>query len=271
MASKINLELIGENKMINLVNKFGKFSIPTIALFLTPMMASAATNLSESDYVGISFWIVSIAMVAATVFFLMEANKAEAGWSTSLTVAGLVTLVAAVHYFYMRGVWVDTQTSPTVFRYVDWIITVPLQIIEFYLILAAVGAVAGNVFWKLLGASLVMLIFGYLGEIGAMQVWLAFAIGMAGWIYIIWAIFAGDAQEKLSEAPEGVQSAFKAMRLIVLVGWSIYPIGYVYGYAAEVVNEGALNGIYNIADFVNKIAFGLMIWAAATSSRKAVK
>jgi bacteriorhodopsin len=139
------------------------------------------------------------------------------------------------------------------------------------LILAAVGAVAGNVFWKLLGASLVMLIFGYLGEIGAMPVWIAFAIGMAGWIYIIWAIFAGDAQEKLSEAPEGVQSAFKAMRLIVLVGWSIYPIGYVYGYAAEVVNEGALNGIYNIADFVNKIAFGLMIWAAATSSRKAVK
>ena len=55
MASKINLELIGENKMTNLVNKFGKFSIPTIALFLTPMMASAATNLSETDYVGISF------------------------------------------------------------------------------------------------------------------------------------------------------------------------------------------------------------------------
>ena len=104
-----------------------------------------------------------------------------------------------------------------------------------------------------------------------MNVWVAFAIGMAGWIYIIWAIFAGDAQEKLSEAPEGVQSAFKAMRLIVLVGWAIYPIGYVYGYATEGANEAALNGIYNIADFINKIAFGLMIWSAATSSRKAVK
>ena len=271
MASQINLGLIGEIKMTNLINKVGEFVIPAFILMLVPMMASAGTNLSESDYVGISFWIVSIAMVAATVFFFMEANKAEGGWSTSLTVAGLVTLVAAVHYFYMRSVWVETGASPTVFRYVDWIITVPLQIIEFYLILAAVGAVAGNVFWKLLGASLVMLIFGYLGEIGAMNVWLAFAIGMAGWIYIIWAIFAGDAQEKLSEAPEGVQSAFKAMRLIVLVGWSIYPLGYIYGYATEGVNDAALNGIYNIADFINKIAFGLMIWSAATSSRKTAK
>jgi bacteriorhodopsin len=72
----------------------------------------------------------------------------------------------------------------------------------------------------------------------------------------------------LADAPEGVQSAFKTMRLIVLVGWAIYPIGYVVGYAGDQVDAGTLNGIYNIADFINKIAFGLMIWAAATSSRK---
>ena len=254
---------------------FLKYLIPATLLAGLPTLAYAGShasgNLDPSDFVGISFWIISIAMVAATVFFLMESLRVKGKWRTSLVVGALVTLVAAVHYFYMRDVWVSTGASPTVFRYVDWIITVPLQIIEFYLILAAVGAVAGNVFWKLLGASLVMLIFGYLGEIGAMNVWLAFAIGMAGWIYIIWAIFAGDAQEKLSEAPEGVQSAFKAMRLIVLVGWSIYPLGYVYGYATEGVNDAALNGIYNIADFINKIAFGLMIWSAATSSRKTAK
>ena len=56
------------------------------------------------------------------------------------------------------------------------------------------------------------------------------------------------------------------MRLIVLVGWAIYPLGYVLGYAGEQVDSSTLNGIYNIADFVNKIAFGLMIWSAATSS-----
>ena len=92
-----------------------------------------------------------------------------------------------------------------------------------------------------------------------------------GCVYILWAIFAGDSQENLSSAPEGVQSAFKAMRLIVLVGWAIYPLGYVLGYAGDQVDAASLNAIYNIADFVNKIAFGLMIWSAATSSEAKAK
>ena len=247
-----------------------KFFIPSsLLILLSGAVYSSSANLEPTDFVGISFWIISIAMVAATVFFFMEAGKADPKWRTSLTVAGLVTLVAAVHYFYMREVWVTSETTPTVYRYVDWIITVPLQIVEFYLILAAVGAVAGRVFWNLLIASLVMLIAGYCGEVGYVNVWVGFIIGMLGWIYILYAIFAGDAQERLSEAPEGVQNAFKTMRLIVLVGWAIYPLGYLLGYIGDQVDAASLNAIYNVADVVNKIAFGLMIWAAATSSESA--
>ena len=251
--------------MNNVITKLTKFLIP-MGLFTLLPFAAFASDLQPNDFVGMSFWIISIGMVAATVFFFMESMRVEAHWRTSLVVAGLVTMIAAVHYFYMRGVWIETQSTPTVYRYIDWILTVPLQIVEFYLILAAVGAVAGRVFWNLLIASLVMLIAGYVGEVGYVNVWLAFVVGMLGWIYILYAIFAGDAQENLSSAPEGVQSAFKTMRLIVLVGWAIYPLGYVLGYAGETIDAGTLNGIYNIADFVNKIAFGLMIWAAATSS-----
>ena len=247
-----------------------KFFIPSsLLILLSGAVYSSSANLEPTDFVGISFWIISIAMVAATVFFFMEASKADPKWRTSLTVAGLVTLVAAVHYFYMREVWVSGGGTPTVYRYVDWIITVPLQIVEFYLILAAVGAVAGRVFWNLLIASLVMLIAGYCGEVGYVNVWVGFIIGMLGWIYILYAIFAGDAQERLSEAPEGVQNAFKTMRLIVLVGWAIYPLGYLLGYIGDQVDAASLNAIYNVADVVNKIAFGLMIWAAATSSESA--
>ena len=252
--------------MINVISKLAKFLIPTGIITLIPFAAFASGNLEANDFVGMSFWIISIGMVAATVFFFMESMKVDAKWRTSLVVAGLVTMIAAVHYFYMRAVWIETADTPTVYRYIDWTLTVPLQIVEFYLILAAVGAVAGRVFWNLLVASLVMLIAGYVGEVGYVNVWLAFIVGMLGWIYILYAIFAGDAQENLSSAPEGVQSAFRTMRLIVLVGWAIYPLGYVFGYAGNQVDAASLNAIYNIADFVNKIAFGLMIWAAATSS-----
>ena len=138
--------------------------------------------LDPNDFVGVSFWIISAAMVAATYFFTVERDRAVGKWKTSLSVAAMVTGIAAIHYFYMRDIWATTGESPVVFRYVDWLLTVPLQIVEFYLILAAITKVRTALFWKLMIASLVMLIFGYVGEVGAMQYWVAFGIGLAGWL-----------------------------------------------------------------------------------------
>ncbi len=228
--------------------------------------------LDPGDFVGVSFWIISAAMVAATFFFYMERDRAVGKWKTSLSVASLVTGIAGLHYFYMRDVWVATGESPTVFRYVDWFLTVPPQIIEFYLILAAVTVVAASLFWRLLVASVVMLVAGYFGEIagaGSSALWPCFIVGMAGWLYIVYEIFVGEAS-KISAARGSAasQRAFNALRLIVTVGWSIYPIGYVYGYGGG-GDADTLNLIYNLADLVNKIAFGVVIWAAATSDATA--
>lgn len=222
--------------------------------------------LNPADFVGMSFWIISAAMTAATFFFFMERDRAVGKWKTSLSVAALVTGIAAIHYFYMREVWIVTGTSPTTFRYVDWILTVPLQIIEFYLILGAIAVVKSSLFWRLLIASIVMLVFGYFGEINFMNVWIAFLIGMLAWLYIIYEIFIGEASKINAEnGTEASKKAFNALRLIVTVGWAIYPIGYILGYVGS-GNENTLNIIYNLADFLNKIAFGVVIWAAATSS-----
>ena len=253
---------------------FLKYLIPATLLAGLPALAYAGShasgNLDPSDGVGISFWIISISMVAATVFFLMESLRVKGKWRTSLVVGSLVTLVAGVHYFYMRDVWVSTGASPTVFRYVDWIITVPLQMIEFYLILAACTAIAGGVFWRLFIGSMVMLIGGYLGEAGFINVTLGFVIGMAGWIFILYEIFAGEAGKvNAAEAPDSVKTAFNTMKWIVTIGWAIYPIGYFLGYMAGGAAANALNIIYNLADVVNKIAFCLAIWAAATAESDA--
>ena len=253
---------------------FLKYLIPATLLAGLPTLAYAGShasgNLDPSDFVGISFWIISISMVAATVFFLMESLRVKGKWRTSLVVGSLVTLVAGVHYFYMRDVWVSTGASPTVFRYVDWIITVPLQMIEFYLILAACTAIAGGVFWRLFIGSMVMLIGGYLGEAGFINVTLGYVIGMAGWIFILYEIFAGEAGKvNAAEAPDSVKTAFNTMKWIVTIGWAIYPIGYFLGYMAGGADANALNIIYNLADVVNKIAFCLAIWAAATAESDA--
>ena len=229
--------------------------------------------LNPSDYVGVTFWLLSAAMVAATFFFWVERDRAVGKWKTSLTVAAMVTGIAAIHYFYMRGVWIDTGSSPTVFRYVDWLLTVPLQIVEFYLILAAIAVVSISVFWRLLIASVVMLVAGYIGEVSAMgdggSLWSGFWIGMVAWLYIIWEVFKGEASQiSASKGTAASKKAFNALRLIVTVGWAIYPIGDYLGYTGS-ADAGTLNIVYNLADFVNKIAFGVVIWAAATSGAKA--
>ena len=222
--------------------------------------------LATNDYVGISFWIATAIMLASTVFFFVERQDVSGKWRTSLTVAGLVTGIAFWHYLYMRGMWSDMGASPTVFRYIDWLITVPLQIIEFYLIVAAVTAVSAGIFWRLLIASIVMLVGGYLGETGLWAPSVGFAVGMIAWVYIIYEIFLGDtAAANASSGNSASQSAFNTIKWIVTVGWAIYPVGYALGYFTGGVNNEALNIVYNLADLINKTAFGLAIWAAAIS------
>jgi len=225
--------------------------------------------LDPNDPVAISFWIISIAMVAATVFFLMEAMTVTAHWKTSMHVGALVTLVAAVHYFYMREFWVVVGSSPILYRYIDWSITVPLQMIEFYLIISAVDrTIDSMMFWRLLVGTVVMLAFGYMGEAGFLWAWVGFIFGMAGWGFILFEIFMGEAgkaaaTEKMNEY---VKTSFNVMRLIVTIGWAIYPAGYFFGYLLSGVDDKILNLVYNLADFVNKIAFCLAIWASAKKS-----
>ena len=243
--------------------------LAVIGTAVSTQAAAASAFLKPNDFVGISFWLITMALMASTVFFFLERDRVSAKWKTSLTVSGLVTLVAAVHYMYMREVWVSTGSSPTVFRYIDWLITVPLLMIEFYLILSAITKVPTGVFWRLMIGTMVMLVGGYLGEAGYMAVWPAFIIGMIGWAAILYEIFMGEASKiNAQSAPPAVQSAFSTMRLIVTIGWAIYPIGYFFGYltgSGPEASANALNLIYNLADVLNKIAFGLIIWSVAVS------
>jgi len=203
-------------------------------------------------------------MVAATVFFLMESQSVGYHWKTSMNVGSLVTLVAGVHYFYMREFWVQIGSSPILYRYIDWTITVPLQMVEFYLILSAVKSDIGvGMFWRLFLGTVFMLGFGYCGESGFINAWIGFILGMAGWAFILYEIFFGEAGSMSGSVSAHVKSAFDTMRFIVTVGWSIYPLGYFFGYLMGGVDDKSLNLVYNLADFVNKIAFCLAIWASA--------
>ena len=240
--------------------------------------------LGQNDLVGISFWIATAAMLSSSIFFLIERSSVAPQWRTSMTIATLITGVAFWHYMYMREHWILTGESPIVYRYVDWFITVPLQIVEFYFILAAVTVVTAMLFWRLLTASIFMLLFGFLGETGmiggsALVWWL---LGTVCWLYIIYEIFRGEAAMLNKESKnEAGQMGFAALKWIVTIGWAIYPIGYLYGLeettilGVRITNTAysleLINIIYNLADLVNKTAFGIAIWLAAKKDSEKIE
>jgi len=228
--------------------------------------------LGEHDIVGTTFYIAMNMMLACTIFFLLERDSVPTQWKKSVTVAMLVTGIAFWNYLFMKTTWIKTQNSPTVYRYTDWLITVPLQIVEFYFVLQACTRVDTGLFWRLLTASVVMLVGGYLGEIGAVSVLFGFVIGMASWLYIVYEINFGSASQAAFGTSKACQSAFNTLKTIVSIGWIIYPLGYYLTYLGPTFTYhsiSVINIVYNLADGVNKGAFGLCIWAAAKMDQRA--
>ncbi len=246
----------------------GKFKIIVIVLVALIGISSSAhaeiVSLQPDDFVGFTFWLVSTACLATTVFLFLERDSVLSKWTASVTVAGIVTGVAFIHSMYVRNIWVATGDSPIIYRYVDWLITMPLLTIQFYLVLSAVKKVSPTLFWKFLIVPLVMVLGGYAGEAGYISPFLGFIIWMVGWLYILYEIFTGEAGKLCDKSTSNdLVTAFGKMRIIVTIGWAVYPLGYVFGYLTGGIDSNTLNVIYNFADFINKIAFGLIIWSAA--------
>lgn len=228
--------------------------------------------LGSHDIVGTTFWIACAAMLAGTVFFFCERATVPERWKTSVTVAGLVTGIAFWNYCYMRESWVLSQSSPTVYRYTDWLITVPLQIVEFYLILKAVlPNLSNSLFYRLMTQAILMLVCGYAGESGIVSVLCGFIPGVLFWLALVYEMFSGECAN-LAEGcgNKACQKAFNTLRMIITVGWAIYPLGYyltLLGPTFTYHSQSVINITYNLADLVNKLAFGLAIWGAAISDK----
>jgi sensory rhodopsin len=249
-------------------------------MFLFTNLLSVAP-LASDDYVGFTFFVGSMAMMAAAAFFFLSLNQFDTKWRTSVLISGLITFIAAVHYFYMRDYYSSTNESPTFFRYVDWTLTVPLMCVEFFLILRAAGAKVG-LMWKLIFWSVVMLVTGYFGEVVALgnptAQWIWGLVSGIAYFIIVYIIWLGEAKKLAVAAGGEILKAHNILCWFVLVGWAIYPLGYILGtegglFGLQLVSDPeaakeSMNVVYNIGDAINKIGFGLVIYNLAVQSSK---
>lgn len=173
--------------------------------------------------VNFTFFIGCMAMMAASAFFFLSLNQFDKKWRTSVLVSGLITFIAAVHYMYMRdAAMAGDAMNITAFRYVDWILTVPLMCVEFYLILKVAGA-KKSLMWRLIFLSVIMLVTGYMGETGYDSVVWGTISGLA-YFAIVYEIWLGGAAKLAKEAGGDVLHAHKILCWFVLVGWAIYQL-----------------------------------------------
>ncbi len=233
-------------------------------------------TIPKDDPIAFTFFTGYMAMFAASVFFFFERSSVSQKWKISLLVSGLITGIAAVHYYYMRDYYMSTGDNPTALRYIDWTLTVPLMCVEFYLLTKAAGAKM-SLLWKLILASVLMLVAGYIGEAfnppgGSTShsvIW--GVISTIGYVYILYTAWYGEvAQLAKSSNSAVVERGVRTLAWFVLVGWAIYPIGYMcmeggwlntgLGWSASSVDL-----FYNIADAINKIGFGLVVYSIAIS------
>ena len=277
--------------------KTENFSKTTSLLLIATLALAMAGTVSAAEIVDPSakyaddtlglitfflFFVGYISMGAAFVFFMAERNSVAPQYRTTMTISALIVGIAAFHYYYMRGVYADFGVVSIEYRYMDWIITVPLMALKFPSLVGK-DAITDEKFLGLgftgicFTGAIIMILFGYLGEADVIPGMAGLILGGVGWAMIIvatgtpWSSGKGVDNSKI--APELMWST-NALRWFICVGWIIYPLGYLFNPTAEILPDAVdakiMAILYNIADMINKIGFGVVAWMGAKKATEAL-
>merc|ERR1712232_1109842 len=233
-------------------------------------------------YNALSFGIAG--MGSATIFFWLQLPNVTKNYRTALNITGLVTAIATYHYVRIFNSWVDAfdvkisnssdygvsvSGAPfnDAYRYVDWLLTVPLLLIELILVMKLSKEETVALSWKLGLASAIMVALGYPGEIqDDLSVrWFWWALAMVPFSYVVMTL-VGGLNEATEKQPESVKGLVVAARYLTVISWLTYPGVYIIknlGLAGAVATTYEQVG-YSIADVVAKAVFGVLIWAIAS-------
>jgi sensory rhodopsin len=232
---------------------------------VAPVIIRPYYYVAANDLVGATFFFSMFALLGAAVFFLAERSNVPRRWRLTVTISGIICLIAGSSYYFMLGMYLNLGISPTRFRYIDWVFTVPLMCTQFYLLLRPMGASASSL-WRLFLAAVWMIGFGFVGETSP-GYWsiLWGSVSMLGYMVVIHEIWFGPLA-KLADicTDEEVVQAFSYLSYFILIGWAIYPLGYIT-IPLDLFEHLHLNHnlVYNFGDVVNKVGFGLVIYIMA--------
>ena len=237
-----------------------------------------AITVGQYELVYNAFSFAIAVMGAATVFFFLGRSQVAPAYRTALTITGLVTLIAAYHYLRIFNSWeaAFTVTGGQIqatgikfndaYRYVDWLLTVPLLLIELILVMHLPRRETVAKATKLGFLAALMVVLGYPGEMssdGGTR-WFWWGLAMIPFVIIVYDLFIG-LQGSISSQPAAARGLISSARWITILSWCFYPVVFVFpmigmtgGTATTAVQVG-----YTVADIVAKAAFGVLIFLIA--------
>jgi sensory rhodopsin len=223
-----------------------------------------ALPLLPLDVASATFLLMTAAMAATTVLLLTYGRWVSPRWRLPIALSSLVPLVGVLHYGLSSLVWLQAHDMPVVFRYADWMIAAPVQVLTLYFFIQTVSSTPTGLFWRLLIASIAMVLARYMGETDLLYPTLGFLIGLLLWLYVLGELYFGRMAEIAAQsASDPVRIGFFWLRLIVTIGWALYPLSFLIVRLGNGADVAKMSVIYNLADLINQIAFVLAVLAAA--------
>ncbi len=219
-------------------------------------------------------------MSASFVYFVLVRNEVSSRYRNAITVSALVVFIAGYHYFRIFNSWVDTYTLtggdgnyvPTgtpfnlAYRYVDWILTVPLLMVELILVLGLPRNETKVLIAKLVIAAFLMIALGYPGEIDKASNSIFSARGLWGLLSTIPFTYLlinllGQLKAAMARTRPDVAVLLRNTGLLTLLAWGFYPIAYMAPFYGATGSNGEvfLQVGYSLADILAKCGYGLMI------------
>ena len=215
-----------------------------------------------------------ISMLATTVYTLVSQPRVLAKYRTALVMSSMVTFIAGYHYLRIFDSFKHASEGGKVlldgsqdafneaYRYVDWLLTVPLLLVEVIAVLALAKEVSRSLIMRLVPASAAMIALGYPGEISSDQNTqvLYGVLSTLPFIYILYVLFV-ELGKSLDRQPAGVAETIGRLRLLLIATWGVYPIAYIFNIVGDQTASSfvAVQVGYTIADILAKCVFGLTI------------
>lgn len=228
--------------------------------------------LQTIDVTGASYSAALMGMIATTILLFIGSSWVKGMWKIPVALCGAAALIGVLAIFDARTVWLQESQVPLVYNYVGWIVSMPLQIVALFFFARMAGDVNASLFWRLLIVSVLMVLFRYLGETGFVHVTLAFLIGIVFWLYILGELFFGKLEAVVSKNKNtSMRKGYFWLRLIITIGWAIYPLTSFIISFNGLVDDGGLSIAYNLAEFINRMAFGLIVLSVAVTASMEAK